>query len=399
MAGAVGRPDPSGFVNGTNLYAYVRNMPVGYQDPTGRQLEHDFSPLTPVADATASSPALASILDNPPLPIPAASTTVNYSSAAAAGRANLRALVSMPAGTQAQHWTKEISSRNSAMPPVTMNQNMTPLQSVGRAGAPYSQGLPATTLLTDPAGGGTKYSVQGGSTFGNEHKFSDRFLIIEEEAKNLPSAYPRNADVEAGQAARWRMTGEGGPGPGVTLPTGGAATTPPPPAGATTPPPVPGGPAATPPAPASGAGGPGQNLVPNAGNVTGALMKGAGGLMKGLGNALKSIAPGAGEGLVVGEGVHIAAARLALPRVFAATVGGAAAAGPAAAGGVVGLFGGQAGEGLALAAGASRGTAVATGIVSAIVSGALVGGAVGLAAGGVGALPGAVFGLFGSKRG
>src|SRR5262249_41053469 len=198
-------------------YEYVRSIPTRMKDPTGRQGEEDFSTLNQCVAETSQSPELAAILDAASAPIPANVSSSNYSSAANQGRQAFRATNPMPPGTQAQHWTKEITSANVSMPPGTMNQNMSPLQSAGRASAPFSQGQPATTLLTDPAGGGTKYSVDGGSTYGNEHKFADRHLIPAEEAKNLSSANPRNAAVEAGQGARWRMTGEPGPGPGRSL--------------------------------------------------------------------------------------------------------------------------------------------------------------------------------------
>lgn len=114
----------------------------------------------------------------------------------------------MPAGTQAQHWTKELSAAASNMDPAVMNMNMSPLQS--------RNALPATTLLTDPAGGGTTYSVLGGSTFGNEHKFADRFLIpqIEDQIRLAnPGASSGEVSIEAGRQARWIMTGDPGPTP------------------------------------------------------------------------------------------------------------------------------------------------------------------------------------------
>jgi hypothetical protein len=103
------------------------------------------------------------------------------------------------------------------MHPQVMNQNMSPLQS--------RNSLPATTLLTDPAGGGTTYSIDGvTTTFGNEHKFADRGLIpmIEDRLRATnPDAHPRDIAVEAGREARWRMTGDPGPDPVPRRPAGG----------------------------------------------------------------------------------------------------------------------------------------------------------------------------------
>ena len=59
----------------------------------------------------------------------------------------------------------------------------------------------------------------GGSTFGNEHKFADRFLIPEIETQIRaanPAASARQVTTEAGRQARWVMTGE--PGPAAVIP-------------------------------------------------------------------------------------------------------------------------------------------------------------------------------------
>jgi hypothetical protein len=119
----------------------------------------------------------------------------------------------MPPGTQVQHWTKELSAAATDMDPAVMNLNLSPLQS--------RNALPATTLLVDPIGGGTTYSVLGGSTYGNEHKFADRFLIPQIEDQILaanPAASSREVSVEAGRQARWTMTGEPGPVPMAAAP-------------------------------------------------------------------------------------------------------------------------------------------------------------------------------------
>lgn len=92
-----------------------------------------------------------------------------------------------------------------------MNQNMSHLQS--------RNARPATTLLTDPNGRGTTYTVDNGTTYGNEHKFADRHLIpqIEEQIRTAnPNADPKAAAVDAGRQARWVMTGEPGPEPTST---------------------------------------------------------------------------------------------------------------------------------------------------------------------------------------
>lgn len=94
------------------------------------------------------------------------------------------------------------------MDPAVMNLNLSPLQS--------RNALPATTLLVDPNGGGTTYSILGGSTYGNEHKFADRFLIpqIEDQIRAAnPGAPAREVAVDAGRQARWMMTGDPGPAP------------------------------------------------------------------------------------------------------------------------------------------------------------------------------------------
>lgn len=140
--------------------------------------------------------------------IPSAPPGTNFADEAARARQAYRANNPMQPGTQVQHWTKEISARNTNMDPAVMNQNLSPLQSRNR--------LPATTLLTDPNGGGTTYSVDGGSTYGNEHKFADRALIpqIEDQIRTAnPNANPRDVAVQAGRQARWAMTGEPGPDP------------------------------------------------------------------------------------------------------------------------------------------------------------------------------------------
>jgi hypothetical protein len=111
----------------------------------------------------------------------------------------------MPPGTQAQHWTKVRSARAAGLSTSTMNRNLSPLQS--------RNNLPATTLLTDPKGKGTRYTVKGGPSYGNEHKFADRFLINKERA-NIRAANPnvseKAAVVAAGESARWKMTGHPG---------------------------------------------------------------------------------------------------------------------------------------------------------------------------------------------
>jgi hypothetical protein len=110
------------------------------------------------------------------------------------------------------------------MSPAVMNENMSPLQSRGQGRLPFGgpNALPATTLLTDPNGRGTSYTVDNGSTYGNEHKFADRHLIPEIERATLranPTADPKAVAVDAGRQARWVMTGEPGPEPVESRPT------------------------------------------------------------------------------------------------------------------------------------------------------------------------------------
>lgn len=219
--------DPAGCLDSNNLYQYVLGNPMLLKDSTGLQgNESDFSQLNGVVEETAKSSELGAALAQGPVPIPAATTNVDYAAEAKKGRSASSKANLTGAGEQQQHWTKERSSAKTRMPAAKMNENMSPLQSRGRAKGSFKT-PPAKTLLTDYRGGGTKYQVDGGPKFGNEHKFADRHLIPAEEAKNLSTANPRNAVVESGQTARWRMTGEPGPGPGRTWgPASQASATP-----------------------------------------------------------------------------------------------------------------------------------------------------------------------------
>ncbi|RYD38426.1 MAG: toxin, partial [Verrucomicrobiaceae bacterium] len=188
-------------------------VPIGSKD----------GPVTASRGATGGTPPVRSLMQPGPAPgappgtgspshaqgaIPSAPPGTNFSQEAAAARQNYRANNNMPAGTQVQHWTKELSAKGSNMAPGVMNQNLSPLQSRNR--------LPATTLLTDPAGRGTTYNVSEGSTYGNEHKFADRALIpqIEDQIRKAnPNADPKDVAVQAGRQARWIMTGDPGPDP------------------------------------------------------------------------------------------------------------------------------------------------------------------------------------------
>jgi len=210
--------DPDGSVDGTNLYVYVRDNPLSYIDPTGRQCDPTsqscIDPTDPEKESLLSVPGRYPVSESPVGSIPSAAPGTNFAAEAAIARSTFRANTQMPSGTQAQHWTKEISARTSNMDPAVMNRNMSPLQS--------RNALPATTLLIDPNGGGTTYAVDNGSTYGNEHKFVDRALIpqIEDQTRAAnPAADPRAVAVEAGRQARWAMTGE--PGPGTEPRSGG----------------------------------------------------------------------------------------------------------------------------------------------------------------------------------
>ncbi|HEV2772337.1 MAG TPA: SpvB/TcaC N-terminal domain-containing protein [Thermoleophilaceae bacterium] len=253
--------DPAGFADGLNLYRYARNNPVTLVDPDGRQSQGggggDIIPHTgftgqeTLADIREFARSHNRVLDpsvteenyrsawipHPtkpggvgghwnlpirpmtpaelaaqlaPATVPPAAPGTNLVSAGAQGAANYRQNNVMPPGTQAQHWTKQIESRQTNMPPEVMNENMSPLQS--------RNALPATLLLRDPGGGGTTYSVQGGPSFGNEHTFADRYLIPREAARIQaanPGADPRAVVVESGRQARWIMEGTPGPAPGA----------------------------------------------------------------------------------------------------------------------------------------------------------------------------------------
>lgn len=254
-------PDPAGLLDGTNLYRFVRNNPIRFTDNSGFQSEETRSfGLPGWANESANPRAVARYvrglgyefsgtgaarlpayqnggwqfgtfskipegdplgilrapLPNAPIDpvVPAADPGTNFSGQAANARQQYRAEARssgnpMPQGTQVQHWTKERSAAATNMAPEIMNENLSPLQS--------RNNLPATLLLRDPNGGGTRYSVSGGSTYGNEHKFADRYLIPTEEARIRtanPNVDPRVAAVEAGRSARYIMEGEPGPAPG-----------------------------------------------------------------------------------------------------------------------------------------------------------------------------------------
>jgi RHS repeat-associated protein len=144
----------------------------------------------------------------PRVDVPGSPPGTDHAAEAATARQQYRAANPMPAGTQAQHWIKERSAARTGMSTTVMNTGLSPLQS--------RNALPATTLLTDPAGGGTRYRIQGGGSYGNEHTFADRGLIPEIEARmrrDNPNMSPREVAVAAGREARWRMTGDPGPDP------------------------------------------------------------------------------------------------------------------------------------------------------------------------------------------
>jgi hypothetical protein len=125
----------------------------------------------------------------------------------------------MPEGTQVQHWNKVRNAERADMSPQDMNRNLSPLQA--------NNHLPATALLVDPNGGRTRYSAHSyverngqlspaSHTYGNEHKFVDRYMI-EKEYQNIKSSNPNAPEKEviqaAGAAARWKMTGDPGDAP------------------------------------------------------------------------------------------------------------------------------------------------------------------------------------------
>jgi RHS repeat-associated protein len=236
--------DPQGMADGVNLFAYGRNNPLTFSDPTGTTCDPTMQSCIDPTEPTAREEALQQSLpenerDLPPpgappsagsstsggslslfgnllrsaapsapvaAGIPAAAPGTDFAAAAAQARQAYRAANVMPPGTQVQHWTKELSAAATNMDPAVMNLNLSPLQS--------RNALPATTLLVDPNGGGTTYLVDGGSVFGNEHKFADRFLIpqIEDQIRAAnPSATPREVAEASGRQARWAMTGDPGP--------------------------------------------------------------------------------------------------------------------------------------------------------------------------------------------
>lgn len=255
--------DPAGLVDGPNPYVYGRSNPLSYTDSTGTQCDptnascidptvatvdeqsmtchapdssSNISNSSSFAVASGASSLLGSFL-TPTIPpvtssvrtFPLAPAGTDFAAEAAAGRQAFRAANVMPAGTQAQHWTKELSAAAANMDPAVMNLNMSPLQTSGRATGPWNATSvgPATTLLTDPAGGQTRYTVIGGSVYGNEHRFADRFLIPEIEARIRaanPGASAGEVAIEAGREARWIMTGDPGPSPFAPPPGMSAGT-------------------------------------------------------------------------------------------------------------------------------------------------------------------------------
>jgi hypothetical protein len=199
--------EPPAFPDGPESFGAWGNPTLPSQDDPR---SYNLSSLTG-GGMTSVGLGLSLIPDAPaytPANIPGAAPGTNFPAAAAQGRRAYRAANVMPPGTNAQHWTKELSAAATNMDPAVMNQNMSPLQS--------RNALPATTLLVDPNGRGTRYTVLWGSTYGNEHKFADRYLIPEIEAQIRaanPNANPREVAIEAGRQARWIMTGEPGPSP------------------------------------------------------------------------------------------------------------------------------------------------------------------------------------------
>ncbi|HXT71723.1 MAG TPA: SpvB/TcaC N-terminal domain-containing protein [Vicinamibacterales bacterium] len=239
--------DPAGLVDGPNPYVYGRSNPLSFTDSTGTQCDPTtqscLDPTLATVDdqsmtchapdssdlvvASNASSTLASFLTPTLPPVTSSPGTfalapagTDFAAEAAAGRQAFRAANVMPPGTQAQHWTKELSAAASNMDPAVMNMNMSPLQTSGRATGPWNATSvgPATTLLTDPAGGQTRYSILDGTgrVYGNEHRFADRYLIPEIEAQIRaanPGASAGEVSIEAGRQARWMMTGDPGPTP------------------------------------------------------------------------------------------------------------------------------------------------------------------------------------------
>ena len=160
-------------------------------------------------------------------------------------------------GAQIQHWTKTLDVTRDLPPGMApmdanaINANISYLQS--------ESDLPSTTLLSDPAGGGTRFhadDVPRGRTgdqgmpgeqldlftpsrgprdpdYSTEHKFADNYLIPRESERiaaarrqaGLPPLDPRTLATAAGEQARWIMTGEAGPATsGMVVQLGGAGS-------------------------------------------------------------------------------------------------------------------------------------------------------------------------------
>jgi hypothetical protein len=196
--------------------------------------EASFASLNPEVEKLNNS-NFAESLDWHPPTAKTAPVGTNFNNAHSKGAADFRANNPMPEGTQAQHWTKKIESEAANLHPDSMNENMSALQSE----RPSKRGTegdskPAETLLTDPAGGGTTYSLDGelqtgdnirrprrkgdrafgrkdqGLVYQTEHKFADNYLIPAEASRIPEGSDPGNTALWSGANARWTMTGEAG---------------------------------------------------------------------------------------------------------------------------------------------------------------------------------------------
>jgi hypothetical protein len=212
--------------------------------PTAEESFADFAELIRSIEESPLDDRLAAAAAGPATPAPAdpARTPKQAKDAAYRGSRAASPGAPMAAGEQIQHWTKVLDATTKLppgmqpLPPDVINENRSWLQS--------RRDQAARTLLTDPAGGGTRYFVgertYGGAgepfgpheqlslagteppwperVYGTEHKFADQYLIPEIRDQiqtrraefGLPPLDPRDLAIAAGEQARWIM--EGTPG-------------------------------------------------------------------------------------------------------------------------------------------------------------------------------------------
>ena len=150
---------------------------------------------------TGANPSQLPTTPIPKIDLPQAPPGTDFKAAEAAGRANLRNLVPHGPGEQAQHWLKWRNGRDTNLDPRITNdpRYMSPLQSQNALSGNFNKPVP------------------DGGRFNNPHKYSDRFLYMENERDARDQygsvATERVVQVEAGRRTMQQMTGNKGPTP------------------------------------------------------------------------------------------------------------------------------------------------------------------------------------------